>query len=296
MRIVKERIGLMLPNAKIFLDVDDLEEGKGAEYVDASAVSLIFCSGGYFVSANCMRELLRAVTTRKPIVTLLEPEAKHGGLTAKEVKHQLDEAYMPCENEGTKHDSKFAMWGLSDEVESWGYAMPTADALYAALFETPNLIEWNRIGAFQDVSMRLIAKALLPPNSAAVFVQGELSQQETKLPAPRGNCAYHLFCSASNVGARELARELEKAQDLKVLITADVAMLPRCERMLVYLTDQTWTSGVVSKTFAEDVERAMSLKIGLQLAHEMLGLGQVLSPTANGSRSISARHTPRATQ
>jgi hypothetical protein len=33
--------------------IDDLEEGRGAEYVDASSVCLIFCSGGYFNSPNC---------------------------------------------------------------------------------------------------------------------------------------------------------------------------------------------------------------------------------------------------
>ena len=86
MRIVKQRLLEMLPDARVFLDVDDLKEGKGAEYVDASAMSLIFCSQGYFSSPNCMRELLRAAVTRKPILTLLEPEAKHGGLTLDEIR------------------------------------------------------------------------------------------------------------------------------------------------------------------------------------------------------------------
>ena len=67
MRICKQRLLEMLPDASIFLDVDDLREGKGAEYVDASVLSLVFCSRGYFVSPNCMRELLRAAVTRKPI-------------------------------------------------------------------------------------------------------------------------------------------------------------------------------------------------------------------------------------
>ena len=46
MRIVKQRMKEMLPDAQIFLDVDDLKEGRGAEYVDQSAVILIFCSSG----------------------------------------------------------------------------------------------------------------------------------------------------------------------------------------------------------------------------------------------------------
>ena len=60
MRVVKQRLLEMLPDASIFLDVDDLAEGKGAEYVDVSSMSLVFCSAGYFQSPNCMRELLRA--------------------------------------------------------------------------------------------------------------------------------------------------------------------------------------------------------------------------------------------
>lgn len=116
-------------------DVDDLKEGKGAEYVDASMVTLIFCSAGYFNSANCMREVIRAVVTGKPIVALLEPEAKHGGLTDEDIRQQLDQA-----------GDKYAKWGLDKEVESWGYKLPTADDLYTSLFAKAP-IEWNRIGA-----------------------------------------------------------------------------------------------------------------------------------------------------
>ena len=77
MRIVKTRLGEMMPDAKIFLgerqskrtfyftshisclihngpesmrspfaDVDDLTEGKGAEFVDASVTTLVFVSSG----------------------------------------------------------------------------------------------------------------------------------------------------------------------------------------------------------------------------------------------------------
>jgi hypothetical protein len=46
MRIVKQRLREMLPDAEIFLDVDDLTKGRGAEYVDASSLVLVFCSRG----------------------------------------------------------------------------------------------------------------------------------------------------------------------------------------------------------------------------------------------------------
>lgn len=58
-------------------DVDDLQEGKGAESVDASAVTLVFAKSPYFERPNCVRELLRAVVMRKPLITLLEPDQVH---------------------------------------------------------------------------------------------------------------------------------------------------------------------------------------------------------------------------
>jgi hypothetical protein len=33
-------------------DVDDLVKGRGAEYIDASSLVLVFASSGYFESAN----------------------------------------------------------------------------------------------------------------------------------------------------------------------------------------------------------------------------------------------------
>lgn len=92
MRIVKQRLLEMLPDIHAFLDVDDLREGKGAEYVDASCLTLVFVSDGYFESPNCMRELLRAVATQKPIVALVELEEKHGALSRAQVQRP---SYQP---------------------------------------------------------------------------------------------------------------------------------------------------------------------------------------------------------
>jgi hypothetical protein len=175
MRIVKLRLGEMLPDVRCFLDVDDLREGKGAEFVDKSEKTLVFCSAGYFQSPNCMRtisiesnqhlsclaiffgsnrtvigELLRAVVTRKPVIALLEVEAKHGGMARETIREKLLATDEPCERDGTMHTSWYQMWGLDAEVEQWGYEMPTCDELYAALFASQP-IQWDRIPAFQDV-------------------------------------------------------------------------------------------------------------------------------------------------
>lgn len=51
-RILKLRLKEVVPDATVFLDVDDLKEGKGAEAVDASSSIIVFCSAGYFTSPS----------------------------------------------------------------------------------------------------------------------------------------------------------------------------------------------------------------------------------------------------
>ena len=69
MRVVKQRLLEMMPDLRIFLDVDDLEEiGNLEQYIKRSRSVLCFCSTGYFESKNCMRELRCAVETKKPLV------------------------------------------------------------------------------------------------------------------------------------------------------------------------------------------------------------------------------------
>ena len=272
MRVVKQRLLEMLPDVIPFLDVDDLTEGKGAEYVDASSVTLIFVSDGYFNSENCMREFLRAVVTGKPMVTLMESEAKKGGLTQNRVLQQLCEAAAPCKKNDKAYPSKYAMWGLTKEMVSWGYEMPSAGALHASLFNQEP-IEWNRIGAFQDVSLRLIAESMLPKDHAPTFLQGELTRLKPMLPKPKGGKEFHIYCSPSNVGSAGLMSEVSKALGLNIKVTQSFADLGKCERMLVHLNELTWTSGETSDCFGSELLQAMDQRMPLLLCHEMPGVG-----------------------
>lgn len=94
-----------------------------------------------------MRELLRAVVTRKPLVALLEPEQRKGGLTEGQILEQLQEAGLSNEKSGV-WASMYERWGLAAEVSHWGYELPSAVDLHESLFAREP-IEWNRIGAFQ---------------------------------------------------------------------------------------------------------------------------------------------------
>ena len=90
-----------------------------------------------------MRELLRTVATGKQIIALLEPEVKKGGLAIENIEAALLECDGPCQKHDATYLSKYAMWGLDAEVRAWGYEMPDAEKLRAALFED-DPIEWNR--------------------------------------------------------------------------------------------------------------------------------------------------------
>jgi membrane protease YdiL (CAAX protease family) len=154
MRVIKQRLREMLPGVSVFLDVDDLEEiGDLEGYVDRSSAILVFCSPGYFSSRNCMREIRCAVTKAKPLIALLEDPSR-GGWDVNGVRGQLVAA-----------DASYDKWGFAaDGVLGEGLA----DALFAR-----EPIEWNRIGAFQDVTMRLIAERLLPDGHRPTYVEGE---------------------------------------------------------------------------------------------------------------------------
>ena len=227
MRIVKQQLLEMMPDLSVFLDVDDLKEGRGAEYVDASSSVLIFVSRGYFRSQNCMRELLRAVARGKRLVTMLELESSKGGMAREEVYDGLRAA-----------DAHYSQrWGdayLQSEVREWlqaGWAEPTrgrrmcealaagdavADVLFKALYEDDErVIEWNRIGCFQQVTLRLIAESLLPAEKrGSTYVQGELINKAIRLAPPSGDSTFHLYCSQHNPGAAALLAELAATHSL----------------------------------------------------------------------------------
>ena len=119
------------------------------------------------------------------------------------------------------------------------------------------------------------AAAPLPAAAAAVYVQGELKQKKVLLPPPssRGPYAFHVYCSASNLGALELMAEVSEALGVQVVATDDQRVCSRCERMLVYLNSDTWTRGQPSEVFAAEVLRAMRLGMPLLPCHEMPGVG-----------------------
>ena len=306
MRVVKQRLLEMMPDAKVFLDKDNLRTGAGAEYVDVSSSVLVFCSEKYLSSRACARELFRAVLRGKPLIAVIEPDDWRGGLSPAAIKTRLATALYPPHNkaDAVADRSWSEQWGLDGEVTSWGYtAAPTGGEISEALF-AHDPIEWNRFSAFQDVTMRLIAERLLSAQCRnATYVQDEIGSESLSTPRLSHGRAFHLYFSPHNAGADRLAVELGEAilrqrngaapkreaskhfpRELSSAIprsrrssasppdglrtTSSLHHLDQCEHMLIYLTSATWTRGDESEAFARDVCEAMREGVHLLLVHE----------------------------
>jgi len=66
-RVIKQALCEMVASCSVFVDVDDLSQGRGAEYVDMSQNMLLMLTSEYFTSVNCLGELLRGVLLGVPL-------------------------------------------------------------------------------------------------------------------------------------------------------------------------------------------------------------------------------------
>ena len=287
MRTIKLRLTDMIPGAKVFLDKDDLKHGAGAEYIIKSKTVLVFCTAKYFESRACARELILSVLKGKPIIAVIEPDAFRGGLTHDAIKDLLVNkrfvGHKQEENGDLAADQPWVCkWAFEEEMRRFGHeTMPTGEQLVKALFAKSS-VEWNRLTAFQDVSMRLIAERLLPEAiHGSVYVQGEAGRQVLAPPALTHGRKHHLYCSPHNIGAAQVVHDLSKLLSEKrpkmsrlpgrtrsLRATESFAELDGCELMLLYLTSDTWTSAKHSAWLAHEVCEAMRLGVPLLLVHE----------------------------
>ena len=196
----------------------------------------------------------------------------------------------------------------------WEMAVePAGAALGDALFAQPAL-EWNRLGVFQDVTMRLIAERLLPADVGPTHLPGEAAAELTATPEgahEAGNKG-----NEDERGESDQQRMLEQRRAAQGKLRAvlrwgahvqqaahGVAPTPRVYTSahnegardlldelggvahadaldgpttccLLYLDGRTWTRGAQSEALARDVAAAMRKGVPLVLAHEMPGLGQ----------------------
>jgi len=263
MRVIKNRLAEMVPELRVFLDVDDLRNGLGAGYVDQSDALLCALSVGYFESPNAIRELLRAVVTGKPIIALTQSAARAEGkwLTRELVRSQLREA-----------EGRYEQWGLVEDMADWGVSPPSAADVEAAIFARPP-IEWMRINHLQDVTLRLIIEQLLSQtgsNRGGLYLQGECAREKLVLSPPSMGQPYHLYVSPSNSGASELVEELRNVCNVDLRATSDMSCLGENVCFLVCLRGDTWTAGEQGGSLAAELVEFCNMKPEgtFLLAHE----------------------------
>jgi len=233
MRILKQRLLAMMPEVRVFLDVDDLRSGRGDEDIDRSNIVLVFISSGYFSSQNCMRELLRAFATGKPIITVCETSANKGALTREEVMASLriaDRRYTEVWGDSILAEEARTWLETPDELCPAGIALCKAIAggqsvagdLDAVLYGELGPIEWTRVDAFQNVTLRLIAERILIGGGTEATYIKSVRAHERKVAAQKLNVLlgpqhdFHLFYSPHNAGAFELVCEASSFFDWKL--------------------------------------------------------------------------------
>jgi len=154
---------------------------------------------------------------------------------------------------------------LTEWASDWGVAevkTPTGAEMCDALFRQPPL-EWSRITPFQDRTMVLMCRRLLPKADGDIYLQGASS-----FKLPKGHCTVSVYCSPHNPGARELAEELNGIWP-GLLQIADIESwedLRMCDHMLVYLNGLTFMHD--PEPFSAEIREAMREGLHLQPCHE----------------------------
>lgn len=253
--------------------VDDLDEGRGAEMLDASLHVVLFLTDGFFRSVNCMRELLRAVFTTKPITVLLDPNATHGALMWDDIRPRLAKAFLYLDE-----------WGLSEELEEWQReapetALPTLQSVLVAM-EQRTTLEWSRIPAYHEVALKAMAEQVLEPrvgsfarrSMRSIFADRRSSHRRTDRPSDR------------RTSEQEPSRKRQPTRTLTVAATGSTgsAGTPGCSQPAVVATPAGKPAGE-----GNTVEKRASLA-GAP-AGFLVRMGQTLGSSYAGAESSLVR-------
>ena len=183
--------------------MDNLGGGSDHPHIDVSYAVLCYCTERWFTSYPCIRELVRAMLRKKPIIALLEPDTseQHGGLTEAHIREILQGRKI-LKGSGGEKSFEQRLESLREEVSEWSEAwagavdLPTAKEVEDALFEFAPIV-WSPLTDIQDVSLRMIAERLLPDFEhlygtnyhQIAYQQGEIAQKLVLLRANKRGTA-----------------------------------------------------------------------------------------------------------
>ena len=110
-------------------------------------------------------QLRAAIALEKKLILVIETEAAHGALSVEEAKRQVTDGHMSdswstlADGTSTRWQSAEALWERCDFVDA-----PARSDVVAAL-ERAQPIEWSRLRAFQEVTLRQVIEQMLPTDS-----------------------------------------------------------------------------------------------------------------------------------
>jgi hypothetical protein len=177
----------VLPGAKFWLDVDELDDVSELENaVGDSGVFILCYSEDYFKSANCVREAFAAMRENKPLIVIYE------GKTEEVVSNMKEECQFYC---------------------SQGVGQGELEDIFKYLFVRNKPFRWFNNNPYSATALKLISQELLAHlpyykqsrhrsnELKSIFVPGELEAVEVD---------FHLeilYCE-TNSGAKEIAKEV----------------------------------------------------------------------------------------
>mmetsp|Transcript_28041 Transcript_28041/g.94170 ORF Transcript_28041/g.94170 Transcript_28041/m.94170 type:complete len:1051 (+) Transcript_28041:106-3258(+) len=245
-KALKGQLQRYVQNISPFLDVDNLDDtARLEEHVGNSEAVIVLLTGStavadgapasdYMRSRNCLRELRAAVERKRPLILLLETDPSHGGVP-------LDVHRAECPDELREH-----------------------------VFAAP-LVTWHRLRPFQMCSMRLLIAELLRAWKAAgadqpIFLPGDLLRSPPPPLATRKE--FHVYYSASNAGAAEVAESIGEASGGRLRSTDDPAQARSTCAFLLYLNSSTFAPGAQAEALGCEVREALEGGRPLVLVHE----------------------------
>lgn len=237
-RTIKLKLAEVFLGVQVFLDLDDLKQGRGAEDVKKAQKLLVFLSKGYCGSKNCVRELLTAVDCGIEVIVLYEIEKARGRVYKPDelkveldelrhtltvaLKDELDKMHEDSKKRDeivekvintikyAKHGGVDPSMGTSAPLPSPPPSPPPAGTAKPVLGTDGKLervergwIPFFRQSPFLDVSMLEVARRVMPPPDAGyMYTIGRPKQVSLPPSHP------HLYLSAHNPGAKRLLEKL----------------------------------------------------------------------------------------
>jgi len=90
-KTLKKELQMLLPELRVFVDVDDLANLDDLEVlVERSSLVVVFLSRGFFGSPNVLREVRATVASGRHVAVVYETSEMHGAVPLAELRAQCE--------------------------------------------------------------------------------------------------------------------------------------------------------------------------------------------------------------